>query len=813
MAVNQMPAGIDNGMQLFFQEYNLPGLQRTSLTDEDIANMLQPLAEASEDYIVGSDGHRDRLNAVLIEYRRSCLLYFRKNHREASLLSKQPLTDVNDKLFFPDEFSELILLARWTGIDLRDPPEKLYFGKDELRIMIDDDMSRSDNLVMEVTEQFHLAWTLGCICSIRPASMAKTKRSAPERFQWKQVTISRELTQDGTFEGRFTAVIDFVMVKKKKMARKDNLSRKKFTIRSPRGPEDLIFSVPHRLLAILLRRGLLQDYTSVEDLFSGELSKITIKPEALDEPVFFSATRVGAGLTDVSALAGSFSIAMQLVATRCGFGNGTMYAFRRQSGTKLSRAVGPDRARLAMGHDPSSTELERHYDQGEYDLDVTGIALDEDYPAGGQAMQEDSRPALFRATIPKMGSDAHKSFVSAFLEHLKKVHPLVKGEDPERSRRWLYQANKAYAEYHRKLSEDRLTIEQVNQRREELATSSTLMENVREFMTYPSQAGEEEEDWSGFEDDDETSVSDAARSDDAYSEDEGSSSADEEQLLDNDKEQDVPYCALAKAFVRYLLKERKHPTDRHLCSRCQEDETVDEAHKSKLYSTSKLREHLDGGFHDFTPTFYRAAELRKGVVGSYTCPYANCGWESKRKRDLGQHLRTVAKSKKSDAHACEIRAAGWGKEESPMGEDRARIRRMHQDWVKRDKARTQQLELLRVQGIKRPRVDELVEPRNVKVKLPLGELSCWLGGPLRVPDSIMALASTEVPSADVTRLALDASLKDEPLKGMLLARTGQTLDGLESEIAKFDQCRKGRPLTTTIDEAFRDFQYLFHSTR
>ena len=53
---------------------------------------------------------------------------------------------------------------------------------------------------------------------------------------------------------------------------------------------DTVFlSVPHRLLAIALRRGLLKSYRTVDELFEGNTRQIAVKDEHLDSPILLGA--------------------------------------------------------------------------------------------------------------------------------------------------------------------------------------------------------------------------------------------------------------------------------------------------------------------------------------------------------------------------------------------------------------------------------------------------------------------------------------------------------------------------------------------
>ncbi|KAL8884724.1 MAG: hypothetical protein Q9192_006778 [Flavoplaca navasiana] len=91
---------------------------------------------------------------------------------------------------------------------------------------------------------------------------------------------------------------------------------------------------------------------------------------------------------------------MKRVAMRCGLGAGTLYVWRNKASTKVAWAIGPDKARLFMNLCSNSKTFEKDYNEAEYDLHVTAIALSEDHLAGAQSLRDDSSPALFHAPVP-----------------------------------------------------------------------------------------------------------------------------------------------------------------------------------------------------------------------------------------------------------------------------------------------------------------------------------------------------------------------------------------------------------------------------
>lgn len=516
-----------------------------------------------------------------------------------------------------DFISALKSTMKFTSTILRigqdDGFNKPFFGRSELQIMLDDDMDRPD-LVMEVAEQQHLVWVLGCICGVRPSSLGHIDGAKDRYPRWKHVDIRREASENGQFDGRFTVTLLFRYLKGRNddPAVPNRFGQLRLTLTSARSPENIPFSIPHRLLTILLRRGLLKDYSSVEELFDGGLSNISIKPDALEQPMLFAVKARGFGLTDRPMRADSFSPYMSMVARRCGLGHGTMYAWRNKAGTEVARAAGADKARYFLNHKSDDT-FEKHYDQGEYDLDVTAINIGEDHVAGAARMRDDSRPALYRATIPISGSAIERDFVESFVVRDNELSQMTRAGDVEgaywRRKRLRRQASKAWVQYHEKLSRDTLTLEQVQAHRRELGSSSRLMSKVRESMRTDA----DEEEWQGLSDDPQDDVDledqlDIDMSGDDNATADGDSEAgvgpspdrDDsftsalERTVQVDSSDDIPFRAQAKAFMEYLLEDRGHPSDKSRCSLCEADDTASEKSKNALYSKSALIRHQRG---------------------------------------------------------------------------------------------------------------------------------------------------------------------------------------------------------------------------
>ncbi|KAL8981700.1 MAG: hypothetical protein Q9205_003594 [Flavoplaca limonia] len=354
--------------------------------------------------------------------------------------------------------------------------------------MIGDDMSKP-NIKIAQTEQDHLAWIFGCICGVRPGALGVYREDKSIYLRWKHIQIRRETATNGRFEGRFTAYCLFTNLKSRnvKVSRPGRYNQLRLTVRSPRSPNLIPLSLPHRLLVILVRRGFLRDYTSIDELLVGKHVKILIKQEFMEQPVMLKSSPHRILLADSPRTVDHYTKYLKRVAIRCGLGAGTMYTWRNKASTEVARAVRPDKARLFMNHSAKSKTFEEDYDQAEYDLDVTVIALSEDHLAGAQSLRGESSPALYRATIPPRGTPVHKAFVETLVfKNEFYCQAMAEGHSHEARLHRIAlrrQANQAWEEYHRKLSEDQLTMDQVKKRVKELRSSPRLMSHGQSIMS------------------------------------------------------------------------------------------------------------------------------------------------------------------------------------------------------------------------------------------------------------------------------------------------------------------------------------------
>ena len=303
----------------------------------------------------------------------------------------------------------------------RVPGAKAEIGLAELRLMMELDMTTT--MYIDVAEQHHAAWCIGRVCAVRGASIGAPPEDDEDTtdipyLAWRDIDSVR-LREPG----KFMVTMRFRNLKSNpKVAPTGGDRRSKggmnmmiltMDVNPPKNPDNLIFSVPHRLLAIAIRRKLLEGIETVEDLLNGDLQFLTIKPDHLDDPVFYNAKEKGAGLTTEPLRAAYLTPYLKKRAALAGFeGNITWYAIRRRSAAVLARSVGNDTARAILNHSPNTKALEQYYLNTPQKTDVTAISHGEGQWEDAQQQQEKEDHVAIMALPPARGfsevdSDCH----------------------------------------------------------------------------------------------------------------------------------------------------------------------------------------------------------------------------------------------------------------------------------------------------------------------------------------------------------------------------------------------------------------------
>jgi hypothetical protein len=133
-------------------------------------------------------------------------------------------------------------------------------------------------------------------------------------------------------------------------------------------------------MIIALQRGILVDIETAEDIWKGEEEEIQIKPEHLDDPVFFSKqSRSKSSDQPLSYRSCYERLKKQAIATGL-VEQGKMtttYGFRKNSASTLVAGgnIGYEHTRKLMGHRAGSKTLEEVYDHSGRSLDMVGAIM------------------------------------------------------------------------------------------------------------------------------------------------------------------------------------------------------------------------------------------------------------------------------------------------------------------------------------------------------------------------------------------------------------------------------------------------------
>jgi hypothetical protein len=134
---------------------------------------------------------------------------------------------------------------------------------------------------IEVAEGHHLAWCIGRVCSVRPGSIAPSRLGGKTEkklfLTWRDIVLTR-----GDKKGNCRVEITFRSLKTTLEDPDTALNTNKrqeslqCNVMPPQATETLIFSIPHRLLVIALRRGILAGIDSLDSLFDGDRLNIIV---------------------------------------------------------------------------------------------------------------------------------------------------------------------------------------------------------------------------------------------------------------------------------------------------------------------------------------------------------------------------------------------------------------------------------------------------------------------------------------------------------------------------------------------------------
>jgi len=284
--------------------------------------------------------------STLSGFRNSMLFWVKRIYGERGIA---PLA--NNTLF--NSMTEAMRYAQLTFGSQKVRTPRIGLSLEELRELFDHEMTTAASI--EMSEQMQLAWAIARHTSVRPGAIGASTTRPGEYLQWKDI----QLTNQG--KGRFQALISFRHIKTNRRDPQHGLEGHrviKCYLESP-APENMVFSVPHRLLTIAIRRGLLVGINTIKELFETDKVNIEIKAEHLDDPVFYRGKPRGLGVDMPHPL--TSAALSQYLADRgrtVGFTQPiSFYSIRRRSASDLVQRIGYEATREIMGHAPGTRKF------------------------------------------------------------------------------------------------------------------------------------------------------------------------------------------------------------------------------------------------------------------------------------------------------------------------------------------------------------------------------------------------------------------------------------------------------------------------
>lgn len=509
---------------------------------------------------------------------------------------------------------------------------KTYLGLAELRQLIDAELF--NNRSIENSEQHQVIWCIGRICAIRPGTIGISGKYG----RWDPLRWSDLKFVAGQSQGTFTVEITFnnILIKARadpEVGRREGAEQTRplvCRITSP-SQSNIIFSVPHRLLTIAIRRNLLVDISSIPQLMASELHNISIKPQHLNDPVFYRSVPKGTGLDPPHSLSAR-SMSDYLTARGAALGYGqtiNFYSIRRRAATDLVRRVGVEATRVLMGHTPESRTLERYYLDMTSTFDVSAAGLEEPIAAGAhsESMVRDYAPLALSRLDETALRNVRGAALSVLCKKMARTDPDFPQDASEAQlklyrRRIRYHAKKVLIQQQQETQQARITQQEYSARQQLLEASKfadEVFKRARETMDTttdtdmpevpPGEQEEEEEDdddaADGFGDaDEELEEVDAPEADlDENVVGQGGENfnivdrdIDEDQIDEGEQSQGITYTQLAISFMETLMENSlsgyttwADQQDKR-CPLCVDDATVPLASK---VSFSSVTEKLD----------------------------------------------------------------------------------------------------------------------------------------------------------------------------------------------------------------------------
>jgi hypothetical protein len=255
--------------------------------------------------------------------------------------------------------------------------EKTYIGLPEMRELFDQEMVHARDITN--SEQHQAAWCIARVTSCRPGVLGKSGPHARnDPLKWSNIEFENEAP------GKIKMTLTFRTMNIKNPNDPEKLARLAATnqthvvvIEAP-DVNNLIFSPAHRLLVIAIRRELLVDINTLDDLMAYTKRYIQVKREHRNDFVFWRSKAKGIGLDQGVPLAAD-ALAEYLKRVCHKIGYTPQYigfnSIRRRVASDLTSRIGADSTRRILGHSPESTTLEKYYLLMGPLADTTSLAL------------------------------------------------------------------------------------------------------------------------------------------------------------------------------------------------------------------------------------------------------------------------------------------------------------------------------------------------------------------------------------------------------------------------------------------------------
>ncbi|SMQ45618.1 unnamed protein product [Zymoseptoria tritici ST99CH_3D7] len=262
-------------------------------------------------------------------------------------------------------FNELVFQMRYVQNkygDVFKHADKTWLGLAELRQLLD--YESYFNRCVELSEQHQILWCLGRVTALRPGSLCPTRYGRNDALIWRdwRFFVGKE-------PGMFTSSLklDHLSIKRANdpmQIGEGDSSSSALTLEFPSPKvENIVFSPTHRILVMALRRGLLEGINTIDELLAYDKDEIHIKPQHLDEIMFYRGTPKGLALDRPHPLAADqLTEYLGRRGKQIGYTQRiTWYSIRRRAATDLAANIGVDLTRMLLGHAPDSRTLELHY--------------------------------------------------------------------------------------------------------------------------------------------------------------------------------------------------------------------------------------------------------------------------------------------------------------------------------------------------------------------------------------------------------------------------------------------------------------------